>query len=257
MRVLLPLSIIFILFSFTSDVPKLDLFLLIGQSNMAGRGEITSDYKYTNKHIFMLDKDNNWVQAQHPLHFDKKAAGVGPGLEFAKVLLEQNSSRRIGIIPCAQGGSSISTWFTGELHNQTKKYPYDYAIERTKVALKQGELKGILWHQGESDRKAEKAIKYKERWIAMMNNFKQDLEIDDVPIVLGEISWFKPQASPYNRIINEQIREIAREYPNTALVIEKGLSCKSDYVHYDSKSATELGRRYAQAFLNLEDNGRK
>lgn len=49
-----------------------DLYLLIGQSNMAGRGEITDEYlKEGHPNVFMLDEENNWVLAKHPLHFDK------------------------------------------------------------------------------------------------------------------------------------------------------------------------------------------
>jgi hypothetical protein len=66
------------------------LYLLVGQSNMAGRGEITASYRdlqYNN--IFMLDKSGKWVPARHPLHFDKPAmVGVGPGLAFAKTMAE-------------------------------------------------------------------------------------------------------------------------------------------------------------------------
>ncbi len=55
------------------------LYILMGQSNMAGRGEITEKYRNeSHPWVFMLDKNNNWVPAHHPLHFDKPVAAVGP-----------------------------------------------------------------------------------------------------------------------------------------------------------------------------------
>src|SRR6478735_9988266 len=69
------------------------LYILVGQSNMAGRGEITASYRdlqYDN--IFMLNKAGEWVPARHPLHFDKPAiAGVGPGFAFAKAMADSDS----------------------------------------------------------------------------------------------------------------------------------------------------------------------
>ena len=64
------------------------LFLLAGQSNMAGRGEVEAQDRATHPRIWMLDRHGQWVPAADPLHFDKPVAGVGPGLAFARVLVE-------------------------------------------------------------------------------------------------------------------------------------------------------------------------
>lgn len=53
------------------------LFLLIGQSNMAGRGKMEPQDEVTNPRIYMLTKDGKWVLAKDPVHFDKPVAGVG------------------------------------------------------------------------------------------------------------------------------------------------------------------------------------
>lgn len=77
-----------------------DLYLLIGQSNMAGRGEITPDLKEEgNQRVYMLDRQNKWVPARHPLHFDKPIAGVGPGLGFGIAMAEANPLKKIGVDP--------------------------------------------------------------------------------------------------------------------------------------------------------------
>ncbi|MEO6844256.1 MAG: sialate O-acetylesterase, partial [Ginsengibacter sp.] len=61
-----------------------DLYLLIGQSNMSGRGVVTEKFKEEgDPNVFMLTKENTWVPAKNPLHFDKPTiVGVGPGLSF-------------------------------------------------------------------------------------------------------------------------------------------------------------------------------
>ena len=73
----------------------LELYLLIGQSNMAGRGALDTQSTIANKDIFMLDKSGNWVIAKDPLHFDKPSAGVGPGLSFAQTMLSENKNIQI------------------------------------------------------------------------------------------------------------------------------------------------------------------
>lgn len=50
---------------------------------------------------------------------------------------------KIGLIPCAEGGSSIDEWSRdGAL--------YRHAINEAKFAKEDSELARILWHQGES-----------------------------------------------------------------------------------------------------------
>ena len=133
---------------------SMDLYLLIGQSNMAGRGAV-SDNSASSPHIMALDAEDQWVVAKDPLHFDKPAiVGVGPGLSFALEAQRLKPNGKIGLIPCAVGGSPLSTWKPGGYHESTDTHPYDDAIRRARIAMKSGQLKGVLWHQGESDSKA-------------------------------------------------------------------------------------------------------
>ena len=151
--------------AFLSQFPSLDaatdlpdkenfhLFLLAGQSNMAGRGIIGEEDIKIHPRILMLTREGNWAPAEHPIHFDKAVAGVGLSKSFAEVLVEADEDIVIGLIPAACGGSSITTWEPGGYHSQTKSHPYDDAMDRTHLAIQNGTLKGILWHQGESDGK--------------------------------------------------------------------------------------------------------
>ncbi len=119
------------------------LFLLAGQSNMAGRGDVEAEDKQPHARVLMLAKDGTWQPAVDPVHYDKANAGVGPGRTFGIALAEADTNITIGLIPAACGGSPISTWEPGAYFADTKSPPYDDAIQRAKLAMKDGTLKGI------------------------------------------------------------------------------------------------------------------
>src|SRR5690606_40186479 len=76
------------------------LFLLVGQSNMAGRGKITEGQNQPHPRVLMLTRDGKWAPAVDPLHFDKPTVvGVGVGRTFAEVIAEAKPDITIGLIP--------------------------------------------------------------------------------------------------------------------------------------------------------------
>ncbi|MBN1290354.1 MAG: sialate O-acetylesterase [Candidatus Latescibacteria bacterium] len=230
------------------------LYLLIGQSNMAGRGLVGDLDKQPHPRVFTLTKENTWIEAVDPIHFDKDIAGVGPGLTFGKTMADKNPNIRIGLIPCACGGSAISHWKTGVLFEQTKSYPYDDALKRAKIALKDGVLKGILWHQGEGDSNEESAGLYEQRLAEFITILRNDLGSQDVPFIAGELGQFFLKDRPEANIVNEALKRLPERVNNTAFVSSQGLTPKDDGVHFDTESARELGRRYAEAMMRLEKN---
>jgi hypothetical protein len=104
---------------------RMDLCLLIGQSNMAGRGTVEPEDLKVHPPVLTLNKDNEWVPAVDPIHFDKKQAGVGPGRSFGIAMAERDPTVRIGLIPCAVGGTSIRKWRPGAEDLKTHTHPYD------------------------------------------------------------------------------------------------------------------------------------
>lgn len=233
------------LYAQQKELKSMDLYLLIGQSNMAGRGVIDGESQNTSENILMLDKNNNWVVAKDPLHFDKPYAGVGPGLSFAHAMLEGNKNIQIGLIPCAWGGSPIKVWSPGAKYFEN--FPYDEAITRAKIAMQKGQLKGILWHQGESDNDASKAEVYLGKLKALIANLRRDLNMPNLPFVVGEIGRFNKED-----YINKIVNTLPEEVENTAVVSSEGLVDKGDQLHFDSPSARELGKRYAEAMKKLQ-----
>ncbi|QNL51914.1 glycosyl hydrolase 115 family protein [Olivibacter sp. SDN3] len=223
------------------------VYLLVGQSNMAGRGKLDSASKIIDSAILTLDSNGMWVHAMDPIHFDKSAAGVGPGISFAREMLakESDSGIRIGLIPCAVGGTSIDRWFAGEQDPVTKAFPYDDAIRRANVAMRKGVLKGILWHQGEANNSKERAAEYPNKLVKLVHNFRRDLN-GDFPFVVGEIGYFKSQR-PINDVLNQSPTYI----PHSAVVSAEGLKDVGDRTHFDTPSARLLGKRYAEAMYKL------
>ncbi|MBB6324820.1 hypothetical protein FHS59_000435 [Algoriphagus iocasae] len=238
-----------------SETENFHLYLLMGQSNMAGRGQVEAIDTLSHPKVWMLDSAMNWVLAKDPMHFDKPVAGVGLGLTFGKIMANENPSVKIGLIPTAVGGSSINAWFKDSIHNQTKTYPYDDMIARAKKALSDGTLKGILWHQGESDTGNEESIaNYPTKFYAMMDSLQKDLGIEPVPIVMGEIGHFFYGKAPLAKNINDTFSQIASENPCIDFVRSDGLNHKGDSTHFDSNSYHVLGMRYAEKMIDLQKN---
>ncbi len=224
---------------------SLDLFLLIGQSNMAGRGTPEPEDKTPHPRVWSLDKENQWIPAVDPLHFDKpQVAGVCLGLTFGKVLAEKNPDSYIGLIPSAVGGTSIDQWKkSGKL--------YEDAIARAKIAMTHGKLKGILWHQGESDSSAAKVPLYAAKLDKLIADLRTDLDAPEVPFIAGQIGEFHFAKVPGGEEFNNLLLELPNRVPHTGVAKSHGLTDRGDQTHFDSPSLREFGRRYAAIYLQL------
>lgn len=230
--------------------PNFYLYLLAGQSNMAGRGEVNGKYKDEgSQNVYMLNKNNEWVQAKHPLHFDKpQVVGVGPGLAFAIKMAKENPKKRIGVIPCAIGGSSIDVWKPGAYDSNTKTHPYDDAMKRIAIAMQHGIFKGVLWHQGESNSTPAGATDYMVKLKTLIEQFRDSIHNKNLPFVAGELGTYKDQYD----IINKVLAGLPAEVPFTAVASSKGLKHKGDSTHFDSPSAEKLGLRFAKEMKRLQ-----
>lgn len=229
--------------TFVKITDTVDLYLLIGQSNMAGRGIITPEFKLIgNDSVFMFNKDLQWVKAAHPLHFDKPSvAGVGPGLSFGIAIKNFYPTHKIGLIPSAVGGTSIESWVPGGFDKVTNTHPYDDAIKRLEAAKKYGTIKGVIWLQGESDSNPEKAKNYMAKLISLIGRIRTVAGNDSLPFIAGEIGQFKKQFYDFNKMLTCLRTECA----NTELVSSDGLTDKGDNTHFDAVSADEYGKRFA------------
>ena len=239
------------------DLPKkgnIHLFLLAGQSNMAGRGIIEESDKLPHPQVLALDKDGKWRLAVAPIHFDKTVAGVGLASSFAEAIAERYPNVTIGLVPAACGGSAISTWEPGGYHSQTKSHPWDDAIARARVAMNNGVLKGILWHQGESDGKPGLAEAYEGKLQDLFQRFSTELNAPDVPIFLGQLGQFPAKPwDEYREQVNTAHIAVSTRMEKVEFVPSDGLTPNSDIVHFDTRSLRIFGKRYAEAYLRLAD----
>ena len=230
------------------------MYLLAGQSNMAGRGKITSSDTVTSTRVKVFGQDSLWYVAKHPLHFDKpRFTGVGPGLSFALNILAYEKEDSIGLIPTAVGGTSIKHWQKNIVYEKLNVKPYNDALERAKRGIASGSFKGVVWHQGENDSKNAAFLKeYPRYFYGFLDSLKEDLALEQLPVVIGELGHFFYQKRPLAETLNDTLRSLAERDPCIAIVESDSLLDKGDKVHFNSESYRILGERYAKTMYLLQ-----
>lgn len=227
--------------------------LMLGQSNMAGRGDLGQVKPIRNPLCYML-RMGRWQPMCEPVNPDRGIfegryrSGVSLAASFADSYARHFQSP-VGLIPCADGGTEISQWMPGELL-------YDHAVMQTKLAQRTSRLKAILWHQGESDCLSDEKVEaYRERCLTILAQLRKDLDAEDVPVVLGELPWQlteKVNTQGRERKLNGILRQLAQEIPHCAIASSQGLTMKPDGLHFDSEACREFGRRYFEAYLSVK-----
>ena len=231
-----------------SDAP-VHSFLMIGQSNMAGRGEFEDVEPILNRNCLML-RMGRWITMREPINPDRAVLGVElhSGISLAASFADEVSKHfdmRVGLIPCADGGTKIDEWMPGTIL-------YDHAVFMARLAMRRSEFAGIIWHQGESDcRSAEMARAHKEKFATMITSMRKDLGAEALPLIIGEISEDIVERADCIKIINKQYHELESELPCTAVASAKGLALKADIVHFNSQSLREFGKRYFEEYRKL------
>lgn len=234
-----------------TTAPEMTAFLMIGQSNMAGRGEFADVEPIRNPLCHML-RNGRWQHMSEPVNPDrpifegKYHSGVSLAASFADSFAAE-TGRKVGLIPCADGGTAIAQWQPGEVL-------YDHAVAQTGFALRSATLGGILWHQGEADCKPDRFPPYRERFIHMMTTLRRTLGAEELPLLIGELSTtmtVEIGRSGYPEKLNALFHEIARELPCCAVVSSADLTMKPDGLHFDARACREFGRRYYAAYRAL------
>lgn len=254
-------------------IKRLDLFLLMGQSNMQGTGKLPAGQTLNPRIVMMHIKNNQWYVAQHPLHFDGdpltmqggKERGVGPGLAFAEAIVAREPDVMVGLIPCARGGSGVDLWQKGN-----GKSLYDLAIQRARLAIEHGpegvtRLRGALWLQGESNSTETGFRMYEEKFLKVVDNLRADLQQPELPFIACTIGSFIAERSVKRRItkpedqwihwseINDVFLKLPSMRTHTAWVDARDLKDGhiGDYVHYNSEAQAVIGQRFAEKYLQL------
>lgn len=224
---------------------ELDIYLLMGQSNMVGRDTRTLADQTDNPRILALNGDGRWVVAREPMHTG--GTGIGPGIAFALEMLKSDPKKTVGLVPCAVGGTPLRRWIKGaDLFEQ--------CLIKAKKASQDGTVKGVLWHQGESDTdKEENASTYETRLSEMFIALRQDLGDPNLPIVVGQLGDFLTMEKyPYADAVRTAIKEIPTVMRRVGYADSTGLGHKGDCLHFSADAETEFGRRFGKAMQDLQ-----
>ncbi|XP_072992111.1 probable carbohydrate esterase At4g34215 [Typha latifolia] len=243
------------------------IFILSGQSNMAGRGGVRPDHHHHNHRywdgvvptecdpnptILRLSAGNQWELARDPLHADidtSKTCGVGPGMPFANALLPRllspssssSSPALIGLVPCAVGGTAIKEWERGS-------FLYNQMLRRARESCSNGsgELKAVLWYQGESDTtSAHVAEAYGSNMEKLIHDVRSDLGSPQLPFIqVALASGDKPHIETVRKA------QLGIDLPNVVCVDAMGLSLNADHLHLTTESQVKLGGMLAQAYID-------
>ena len=225
-----------------------DIYLLIGQSNMAGRAPIESIdrdsignvYLFTGKDERPWEKTANPVNKYSTVRKDITMQKLGLGYGFAKELSAKCPDKNIGLVVNARGGTSIEEWRPGGRL-------YNAALNQTKKALKYGVLKGIIWHQGESN--ASNYQSYLPQIITLIKSFRKDFNNKNLPFIAGQLS----SDNPIRNSFNTMILKLPSKVKNTGVISSEGTKT-IDGTHFDSDSQKLLGKRYAKEVIKLIKN---
>lgn len=231
---------------------SLYVFIMAGQSNMAGRGKVEPIDTIPDPRILSINKNGSLIIAKEPLHFyEPSMTGLDCGLSFGKELLKHvpyNIS--ILIIPTAVGGSSISQWINNEsFRNVTLLSNFKDKVE---IGKKYGKIKGVLWHQGENDATAKETIAiYDEQLRKLFTLFRNETDNQTLPIFLGKLGTYSKTNESWQEI-NSKIEDFIKTDSNVYLIKTSDLKHKGDNVHFNSEGQREIGKRFAEKFNETE-----
>lgn len=228
---------------------KVISFLMIGQSNMAGRGDITEVEPIENDLCFML-RMGRWQKMCEPINPDRGInAEFSPGISLAASFADcaaKEFNMKIGLIPCADGGTTIEKWQPGEVL-------FDHAVLMTELAKRSSVFGGIIWHQGESDSENFDATYYRKSFLNTMTELRKKLCAQKLPLIIGElseeISDSKWHLGDNPQKMNMLLSDLAKEVPYCDIASAKGLKLCPDGIHFNAESCRELGRRYFEKYL--------
>ena len=220
-------------------------FLLIGQSNMAGRGFLEEAIPVDTQRIYIL-RNGRWQKMFRPINPDRGHSGSNLAERFAECYAKAHDVD-VGLICCADGGTTLEQWMPGGSL-------YDHALMNAKLAQRTSVIAGILWHQGESDCLDGLHQVYKDKLLQMLAALRRDLALPEVPILLGGLGDFLNDRTDsvlqlYNApLVNEALQAAAAEAEHAAFVPATGLGSNPDLLHFSAGALYEFGQRYFDAY---------
>jgi len=256
--------------AFSQD-PNFQIYLCIGQSNMEGAARAELQDSTVNPRFQVMaavDCANlgrtkgNWYPAIPPLC--RCRTNLGPADYFGRTMVEKLPENvKVGVIVVAIGGCKIELFdkenyqtYTetapGWMKGMIKEYdgnPYGRLVEMAKLAQKEGMIKGILLHQGESN---PNDSLWTRKVKGVYDNLVKDLNLDPkkVPLLAGETVHADQQGICAG--MNSIIATLPKTLPNSHVISSAGCADGPDNLHFSAAGYRELGKRYAEKMLELQ-----
>ena len=218
---------------------ELEIFLALGQSNMAGRAEIGENTDEING-AYLLNSEDVWIPAVNPMNLysnirkEADMQKLGPAYSFAKTI-SSYTDKPVCIIANARGGTSITAFSEGGEY-------YQAMMNRIKKANEFGTVKAVIWHQGESNSSNFGS------YLGILNTLVMDIReaVDnDFFFLAGQLGGW---GTKYE-LFNENLTNIKTSVENADYVINDRLWHIGDETHFNTPSQILLGSRYAQKVL--------
>ena len=251
--------------------PNFHIYLAFGQSNMEGQGDIGSQDKSVDERFqVMWAADNGscsgkskgkWATAVPPLAHCQ-GAKLGPTDYFGRTMVEKTDPQiKVGVIVVAVAGCSIQlfdkdgyanyarsqqSWMTQRI-NDYGGNPYGRMIEMAKKAQEDGVIKGIIFHQGETDAgDGQWPSKVKK----VYDNIIKDLGLgNDIPFLAGEVL-----RSGSSSGANNNISKLPQQSSNFYVVSAEGFNQAlgdGQNVHFTSQEYRDFGKRYGEKMVSV------
>ena len=228
--------------------------LVIGQSNAGGRGFVSEVEPFANadEHLKVL-RNGRWIPMYTPVNPDRKTSGVNLAESFAQAYSEEKGVQ-VGIIPCADGGTCLDQWAVGGLL-------FDHACYMAELASRTSTIAAVLWHQGESDTREDRAPLYEEKVMKIFDAFRKRLNLYDVPFIVGGLgdfvyNFYPPERHDYIKMVNNTLQNLPNKYKMIGFASAEGLTSNPDNLHFSAPALREFGLRYYEVFKTLEDKNK-
>ena len=253
-----------------SQNSKFYIFLCFGQSNMEGNARPEAQDSTVDSRFQVMEAVNcpnlgremgKWYTAVPPLC--RCRTGLTPADYFGRTLTDiLPKDITVGVINVSVGGckielfdkdhyqSYVSTapqWMIGMI-NAYDGNPYQRLVEMAKLAQKDGVIKGILLHQGESNT-GDSAWPQKVKLV--YDNLLHDLELpqDSVPLLAGET--VNADQGGACASMNAIIATLPKTIRNAYVISSAGCPQRGDNLHFTAAGYRELGIRYGLKMSSL------
>lgn len=243
-----------------------EVFLVAGQSNCDGRGQaadltgplakwakpqddVLIAYSCSKLRGPALDSDGfkplqpGWSVAPGKNRPTKLPSGTfGPEVSFGRGMADRLKDKKVAVIKFAEGGTSLAKDWNPEVKDRLYPAFLDFTRKSLKGLKDKGHtfaLRGMIWHQGESDADLA-AEEYQKLLAAFIARVRADLEVPDLPFGIGEV---------YDNGTRDSVRAAqkatAGKVKGAFLVSADGLKTSDTGTHFDAASQIELGERFA------------